>query len=340
MRSHRTHAQGHVHLSELHADDLLLDRLATRADAGSEPVIVLLSALSRHAETPLRPARSERRFRRHRALTAMAAVVIGASGVGAAAAVTQPGRVWHPRDSLRMTDSEAGAAAAPSVPSMPSMPSMPLPAPRISAAAPESASGAYALVRDAAGRIVAVRSGAVAARGPAASTRQAAQAPVAASGAAAQVAAGATRSIREAEEPHLSFFLAIDPDPVEAGRPPRLVASSGRTKPLTADDSADDTTTSATSATSATTTEPATVPRLSAGGGASSRPVLPAGDVRPTPAEPPAAAPEALPSETPSGTSPTSGTSETSTSATPEQPSQEADETDAPAETPSSEPVP
>lgn len=341
----------HVHLSELRADDLLLDRLAARADAGSEPVVVLLAALSRHAETPLRPARSVRRPRRHRALTAMAVVVLGASGVGAAAAVTQPGRIWPSRDSLRMTQLEAGAATAPSTPA---------PAPAARAAAPRAAAGgAYALIRDAADRIVLLPSGAAASRGPAASSPQAAkgaeaaEAPVAAPG-AAQLRAD---SVREAAEPHLSFFLATDSKSLEA-RKPRLDASPGKAKPGTPDDPADGgTMTVATAA-----PEPAPAPRLSAGGGAAPGPVLPGGERRSAPATEPRdqagstdrRVPEAKPDTTPpvpseAPTAPSapqspepesSGTSGASrTSPTDAEPSQELDETEAPPEAPPVEPV-
>jgi hypothetical protein len=158
----------------------------------------------------------------------MAVVVLGASGVGAAAAVTQPGRIWPSRDSLRMTQLEAGAATAPSTPA---------PAPAARAGAPRAAAGgAYALIRDAADRIVLLPSGAAASRGPAASSPQAAkgaEAPVAAPG-AAQLRAD---SVREAAEPHLSFFLATDSNSLEA-RKPRLDASPGKAKPGTPDDPA------------------------------------------------------------------------------------------------------
>jgi hypothetical protein len=335
----------HVHLSELRADDLLLDRLAARADAGSEPVVVLLAALSRHAETPLRPARSVRRPRRHRALTAMAVVVLGASGVGAAAAVTQPGRIWPSRDSLRMTQLEAGAATAPSTPA---------PAPAARAGAPRAAAGgAYALIRDAADRIVLLPSGAAASRGPAASSPQAAkgaEAPVAAPG-AAQLRAD---SVREAAEPHLSFFLATDSNSLEA-RKPRLDASPGKAKPGTPDDPAGGgTMTVATAA-----PEPAPAPRLSAGGGAAPGPVLPGGERRSAPAtEPrdqagstgrrvPEAKPDTtppVPSESPTAPwapqSPAPGTSGASgTSSTDAEPSQERAATEAPPEAPPAEPV-
>jgi hypothetical protein len=78
-------------LSDLIADDLLLDRLAGRVDAGSEPVATLLGALAAHADTPL-PSRTGRRriANKHRYLGAFAALAVAASGAGVAAAVTLP----------------------------------------------------------------------------------------------------------------------------------------------------------------------------------------------------------------------------------------------------------
>ncbi|CAN7480214.1 hypothetical protein LJR027_003088 [Terrabacter sp. LjRoot27] len=78
-------------MSDLIADDLLLDRLAGRVDAGSEPVAGLLGALAAHADTPL-PSRTGRRriANKHRYLGAFAALAVAASGAGVAAAVTLP----------------------------------------------------------------------------------------------------------------------------------------------------------------------------------------------------------------------------------------------------------
>lgn len=78
-------------LSDLIADDLLLDRLGGRADHGSEPIAGLLSALAVHADTPL-PSRTGRRriANKHRYLGAFAALAIAASGAGVAAAVSLP----------------------------------------------------------------------------------------------------------------------------------------------------------------------------------------------------------------------------------------------------------
>src|SRR6478672_6640882 len=78
-------------MSDLIADDLLLDRLAGRVDAGSEPVATLLGALAAHADTPL-PSRTGRRriANKHRYLGAFAALAVAASGAGVAAAVTLP----------------------------------------------------------------------------------------------------------------------------------------------------------------------------------------------------------------------------------------------------------
>src|SRR3954471_16583203 len=78
-------------MSDLIADDLLLDRLAGRTDAGSEPVAALLGALAAHADTPLSSRTGRRRIaNKHRYLGAFAAFAIGASGAGVAAAVTLP----------------------------------------------------------------------------------------------------------------------------------------------------------------------------------------------------------------------------------------------------------
>lgn len=78
-------------LSDLVADDLFLDRLARRTDAGSEPLAGLLGALATYADTPL-PARTGRRrmAKKHRYLGAFAALAIAASGAGVAAAVSLP----------------------------------------------------------------------------------------------------------------------------------------------------------------------------------------------------------------------------------------------------------
>lgn len=78
-------------LSDLIADDLLLDRLAARVDAGSDPLAGLLGALAAQADTPL-PLRTGRRRigNRHRYLGAFAALAVAASGAGVAAAVTVP----------------------------------------------------------------------------------------------------------------------------------------------------------------------------------------------------------------------------------------------------------
>src|SRR5829696_8392135 len=78
-------------MSDLIADDLLLDRLAGRADAGSEPVAILLGALASQADTPLASRAGRRRIgNKHRYLGAFAALVVAASGAGVAAAVTLP----------------------------------------------------------------------------------------------------------------------------------------------------------------------------------------------------------------------------------------------------------
>jgi hypothetical protein len=341
----------HVHLSQLVADDLLLDRLAARSDAGSDPMVALLAALSRHAETPLRPASSPRPFRRHRALTAMAVLVVGASGVGAAAAMTQPGRVWPSRDSLRMTQLEAGGATAPSTP---------VPAPKTSAAAPGSAGAAHALVHDAAGRIALTPSGALGSRGGATSTLQAAQGP----GAVPRAAQPGAKSVHESEQPHQSFFLATGSSSDKAGKL-HLYASQGKTK-RTPDDAAhhsagDPALEATTLATMALA--PAPTPKPSVGRrGASSRPVLEVGDEQAIPAAgPPVPAGSTGPSEDEAGpdgkapalseplttappaadgsTSEMSESSPTSPAATPEQPSGGVDEPLTAVQTTPTEPV-
>ena len=78
-------------LSDLVADDLLLDRLASRVDAGSDPLAGLLGALVAQADTPL-PLRAGRRRigNKHRYLGAFAALAVAASGAGVAAAVSRP----------------------------------------------------------------------------------------------------------------------------------------------------------------------------------------------------------------------------------------------------------
>ncbi|GAA5022389.1 hypothetical protein GCM10023258_12610 [Terrabacter aeriphilus] len=106
-------------MSDLVADDLLLDRLAGRFDAGAEPVAQLLSALAGHADAPL-PGRSPRRRigrRHHRYLGAFAALAVGASGAGVAAAVGLPDavldRVEHSPVGRPHEPSERGARPGP-----------------------------------------------------------------------------------------------------------------------------------------------------------------------------------------------------------------------------------
>ncbi|MDC5696957.1 hypothetical protein OO014_06765 [Intrasporangium calvum] len=80
-----------VPLSDLVADDLLIDRAARRLTPGDEPVERLLAALAAHADHPLGQPQSRRRTGRRRALSALTALAVGASGAGVAAAVTVPG---------------------------------------------------------------------------------------------------------------------------------------------------------------------------------------------------------------------------------------------------------
>lgn len=78
-------------MSELIADDLFLDRLAGRVDAGSEPLAGLLGALAAQADTPLPSQTGRRRIaNKHRYFGAFAALAVAASGAGVAAAVTLP----------------------------------------------------------------------------------------------------------------------------------------------------------------------------------------------------------------------------------------------------------
>jgi hypothetical protein len=77
-------------LNDVVADDLLLDRIGSGGEGGTEPVAVLLGALATYAGAPLQPGRAGRRSRRHRFLSGLAVLAVGASGAGVAAAVTQP----------------------------------------------------------------------------------------------------------------------------------------------------------------------------------------------------------------------------------------------------------
>ncbi|ADU47543.1 hypothetical protein [Intrasporangium calvum] len=79
---------GPVPLSDLVADDLLLDRLAGRLPAGPEPVEQMLARLAAHADHPLVGRPTVRRSGRRRALSALSALALGASGAGVAAAVS------------------------------------------------------------------------------------------------------------------------------------------------------------------------------------------------------------------------------------------------------------
>lgn len=135
-----------IHLSDLAADEQLLDRLGARSDAGNEPVAVLLAALARHADTPLRSGPPPRRITRRRTLTALTALVVGASGAGVAAAVTQP-QTWLTREPSRVTAFEAAPRPAAPEPGLSQLALPSLPAPVV-------ASDGYVLVRDAAGQIV------------------------------------------------------------------------------------------------------------------------------------------------------------------------------------------
>ena len=77
-------------VSQVVADDLLIDRVASRRPAGDDPIAGLLAALAEHADRPLGRARTRRRYHSHRLLSTLAAVTIGASGASVAAAVTVP----------------------------------------------------------------------------------------------------------------------------------------------------------------------------------------------------------------------------------------------------------
>ena len=103
--------------SDLLADDLLLDRIAARADAGTEPVAGLLAALAAHADTPL-PARTGRRriANKHRYLGAFAVLAVAASGAGVAAAVTLPheGSLLADRARIEQRMEQSARSGAPS----------------------------------------------------------------------------------------------------------------------------------------------------------------------------------------------------------------------------------
>ncbi len=99
------------------ADDLLLDRIAGRVDAGPEPVAGLLAALAAHADTPL-PARTGRRriANKHRYLGAFAVLAVAASGAGVAAAVTLPheGSLLADRARIEQRMEQSARSGAPS----------------------------------------------------------------------------------------------------------------------------------------------------------------------------------------------------------------------------------
>lgn len=78
-------------LSDLVADDLLLDALGRRADCGHDPLVSVLGALAAHADTPLvSGGLHRRRGSRKRLFTTFAVLAVGATGAGVAAAVTLP----------------------------------------------------------------------------------------------------------------------------------------------------------------------------------------------------------------------------------------------------------
>ena len=102
-------------MSDLIADDLFLDRLAGRVDAGSEPLAGLLGALAAQADTPL-PSRTSRRriANKHRYFGAFAALAVAASGAGVAAAVTLPSNGPSQAERariIRMMDDSASATS-------------------------------------------------------------------------------------------------------------------------------------------------------------------------------------------------------------------------------------
>lgn len=106
-----------IPMSDLVADDLLLDRLGAREHAGSEPVAGLLAALADHADTPLAAQGGRRRItRKHRYLGPFAALVVAASGAGVAAAVTVPHHAADQAQKARVVKEmdEAARSGAPS----------------------------------------------------------------------------------------------------------------------------------------------------------------------------------------------------------------------------------
>ncbi|WP_147065142.1 hypothetical protein [Terrabacter aerolatus] len=104
-------------MSELIADDLFLDRLAGRVDAGPDPLAGLLGALATQADTPL-PSRTGRRriANKHRYFGAFAALVVAASGAGVAAAVTLPANGPSQADRARIVTlmDDSARSSAPS----------------------------------------------------------------------------------------------------------------------------------------------------------------------------------------------------------------------------------
>lgn len=104
--------------SDLLADDLLLDRIGGRREAGGDPVAGLLVALAAHADNPL-PARTGRRriANKHRYLGAFAALAVAASGAGVAAAVTLPdeGSAQANRARIEQRMEQSARSGAPSV---------------------------------------------------------------------------------------------------------------------------------------------------------------------------------------------------------------------------------
>ncbi|EWT00045.1 hypothetical protein N865_18380 [Intrasporangium oryzae NRRL B-24470] len=77
-------------LSDLVADDLLLDALGRRVDCGHDPLASVLGALAVHADSPLGGGTPRRGGSRRRIFTTFAVLAVGATGAGVAAAVTLP----------------------------------------------------------------------------------------------------------------------------------------------------------------------------------------------------------------------------------------------------------
>ncbi len=108
-------------MSEVFEDELLLDLIAARADAGSEPVAEILGSLAAWSDQPIGPTRRTRhvvvprRWRPRRAVAALGLIAVGLSGAGVAAAMTRGAVVDPPSRNHRVATPAKASVTPPGV---------------------------------------------------------------------------------------------------------------------------------------------------------------------------------------------------------------------------------